>query len=90
MHATFENMPLQMTQDCTKVLRRSEETMSSLRVYLFHAAFRGRSLSHMSLNPILRNTLLLRWEGSHPGANSKHVFLHHKDCGAAGHVDQEE
>lgn len=64
--ASCEKHMLQMQVDCTKVLRKSEITMTMVAAYGLELAVADRPLAGVIRIFFMRNTLLLRWEGSLP------------------------
>ena len=56
------------------MLRKSETIMQQVKDYGIELTVEDRALSNMCQNLLLRNHLLLRWEGSHPCASLKLIF----------------
>ena len=56
------------------MLRKSETIMQHIKDYGIELTVEDRALSNMCQNLLLRNHLLLRWEGSHPCASLKLIF----------------
>ena len=74
LHTSFEKVIFSLTQESTKVLRKSETIMQQIKDYGIELTMEDRALSNMLQNLLLRNHLLLRWEGSHPCASLKLIF----------------
>ena len=74
LHTTFEKVIFSLCQESTKVLRKSETIMQQIKDYGIELTVEDRALTNMCQNLLLRNHLLLRWEGSHPCASLKLIF----------------